>query len=789
MNTRILSLLFLLSSFTLIFPQYRIGQWIDYLSYNTAPSVTKGSDRVYVATGSSVFSHSWNDNALEKMTKINGLSDMGAKLVRFNNFNNTLMIVYSNSNIDVLKNGVITNFSDILRKNITGDKTIYHISFYRQFAYIATGFGVVVFDLDKMEFKDTYIIGNNGSFLPVYDVAADSTRIFAATSAGLKEAFINTNLNDFQNWNFVPGLPKKAFNCVVRFNNEFLANYSSTLATGVDYQDTLYYFNGNVWDTLNKFYIAPNQTYQVKRLLVDEQIQSLFITDQWGIDVYTKNPDWNRAYQLGGNFLFYNSSGNWIFPGVKEAVYTPGFGPFTFCVGTDNCGLVQTTPSGGQDQIILDGPTTNLASQVSILDNKMVVAPVYLSEIWYNQYRRTGVYTSKNGSWKNITKYPLDSIYDINCIAFKQNNNNDFYAGTWGNGLLEFRSDTLYKIYNEQNSSLKPATTTSNSVRVNGVATDTAGFVWVGNAFTSFVLSAMRPSGLWTALNFAAFVPNTSLVGKILIDRNNQKWIQLPGVGFLVYNGGSNLPQPNSSNTKKITTSLNSGGLPSAQVFSMCEDKEGDIWVGTDKGVAVFYNPESIIGSSSGWDCQQIIIDQNGIAKILLETETVFDIVVDGNNRKWIATKNGVYCFSSDGQKEIHHFTTENSPLFSNTVIDLEFNGKTGDIFFATTEGLQSFRTEVIDAFEEFTEVYAYPNPVRPGYEGPIVIKGMINDAVVKITDITGALVYETTSKGGQAIWYGKNFKNERVASGVYVVFCSTADGEQKTITKILLVN
>ena len=783
---------FLLLLFTCLQPvagQYRIGQWTDYLSYNTAPSVTKGNDKVYVATGSCVFSYSWNDNALEKINKLNGLSDMGAKLVRFNDYNNTLVIVYSNSNIDVLRNGNVTNFSDILRKNITGDKTIYHISFYKELAYIATGFGIVVFDTEKLEFKDTYIIGNNGSYLTIYDVAADSSRIFAATASGLKQASINSNLNDFQNWNFVSGLPQKAFNCVIRYNNEFIANYSSTLDTGTDYRDTLYRFDGSNWDTIKKYHIAPNQTYQVKRLMADEQNQSIYITDQWGIDVFKKNPDWERAFSIGGNFIFYNASGNWIFPGVKEAVYTPGFGPFSYCVGTDNCGLVKTTAFGGQEQILLDGPGSNLISQLSILENKMIVAPVYLSEIWYNQYRRTGVYTNTSGSWNNLTKYPLDSVFDINCITFKNNNTSNYFAGTWGNGLLEFRNDTLYKIYNELNSSLKPATTTTNSVRINGLVSDTSGNLWVSNAFTSYVLSVMRPNGSWVALNFAAFVPNTSLAGKILIDKNNQKWVQLPGVGFLVYQDGGTYAQPNAANTKKITTSLNSGGLPSAQVYSMCEDKEGDIWIGSDKGVAVFYNPESILSSGSGWDCQQIIIDQNGVAKILLETETVFDIVADGNNRKWIATKNGVYCLSSDGQKEIHHFTKENSPLFSNTVIDLEYNGKTGDIFFATTDGLQSYRTEVIDAFEEFTDVYAYPNPVRPDYEGPIIIKGMVSNANIKITDITGALVYETTSKGGQAVWYGKNFKGERVATGVYVVFCSTSDGEQKTITKILLVN
>jgi hypothetical protein len=771
------------------FAQYRIGQWTDYLSYNTAQSVTKGADRVYVATGSCVFSYKWSDNSLERVNKLNGLSDMGAKLVRYNSHNNTLMIVYANSNIDILKNGNITNFSDILRKNITADKTIYHVSFFKEKAYIATGFGIVVFDTDKMEFKDTYIIGNNGNFLPIYDVAADSNKIFAATAEGLKQANTNTNLNDFQNWSFATGLPKKAFNCVVKYKNDFLANYSSTLDTGVDYKDTLYVYNGSTWDTVKKYHIAANQTYQIKRLIADDENNNLYITDQWGIDVFQKNPIWDKVYAVGGNFLFYNASGNWIFPGIKEAVLTPEFGSFVYCVATENCGLVKTSAFGGQESIKLDGPESNLVSQISIIDNKMIVAPVYLTEIWYNQFRKTGVYTNKDGSWKNITKFPLDSIYDINCIEYKKNNPQHYYAGSWGNGLMEFRNDTLYNVYNQTNSSLKIATGSSNSVRVNGIASDTSGNLWVGNAFTTFALSVMKPNGLWTGLNFAAFIPNNSLVGKILIDQNNQKWVQLPGIGFLVYNDGGNYAQPNSSNTKKITTSINGGGLPSAQVFSICEDKEGDIWIGCDKGVAVFYNPESILNSNSGWDCQQIIIDQNGIAKILLETETVLDIVVDGNNRKWIATKNGVYCLSSDGQKEIHHFTKENSPLFSNTVVDLEYNGKTGDIFFATTEGLQSFRTEVIDAFDEFTDVYAYPNPVRPGYEGPIVIKGMVNDAVVKITDITGTLVYETISKGGQAVWYGKNFKGERVASGVYVVFCATSNGEQKTVTKILLVN
>jgi hypothetical protein len=785
------SLLLFLSSYS--FAQRRIGQWTDYLPYNAATSVTKGNGKVYAATGNSVFSISWEDNSFERINKINGLSDVGAKLVRLNPYNNTLLIVYSNSNIDVIKNGTIINFSDIKRKNITSDKTVYHVSFHNEMAYIATGFGVVVFDTDQLEFKDTYVIGNNGTYLTVYDVATDGNLIFAATENGLKKSSLSSNLSDFQNWSFVTDLPAKPFNCVANFNNEFIANYSSTLDNGINYRDTLYVFNGVNWDTLSKPSIGPGLTYQIKRILPDEQEQHVYITDQWGMDIYLKNPGWSRVNALGGGVNFTDNYNQVIWPQYTEGISTFGFGSGTFCLGSQNCGIVKISPSG-IDRLVFNGPEKKLVSQMKLLNEKLLVAPVYLTEIWYNQFLKTGVYTLKNGTWKTINKDPLnDSINDINCVTYFNNDEQHYFAGTWGNGLLEFRGDTLYTIYNNTNSSLKPATTTTNSVRVNGMANDSIGNLWVSNAFTTYVLSVLKPDGSWTAFNFGSLIPNNSLAGKVLIDKNNQKWIQLPGVGFLVYDDKGNYQQPITSgsnlNVRKITTSPGSGGLPSAQVFSMCEDREGDIWVGSDKGIAVFYNPESILTNSGEWDCQQIIIEQNGIAKILLETETVFDIVTDGANRKWIATKSGIFCLSSDGQKEYHHFTTDNSPLFSNEVIDLEYDGKTGLLYIGTTEGIQSYCTEVTDAFEDFTDVYAYPNPVRPGYEGPIVIKGMVADAVVKITDITGTLIYETTSQGGQAIWYGKNFKGERAASGVYVVFCASKDGEQKTLTKILLVN
>ena len=277
---------------------------------------------------------------------------------------------------------------------------------------------------------------------------------------------------------------------------------------------------------------------------------------------------------------------------------------------------------------------------------------------------------------------------------------------------------------------------------------------------------------------------------QILIDKEDQKWIVLSngGGGILVYQG-STTATPSASNSKKLTVTAGNGGLPSNLVYCLAKDLDDEIWVGTDKGIAVFYSPENVF-SGSNFDAQQILIEQDGNVQILLETENVLSIAVDGANRKWIGTSNsGAYLMSADGTTQIHHFDESNSPLFSNSVKSISINNETGEVYFGTTKGIISYRGTSIEGFEEFTDVFAFPNPVKHDYEGPIAIKGLMNNSTLKITDISGALVYETKSEGGQAIWYGKNFKDERVSSGVYMVFCTSEDGQQKTVTKILVIN
>jgi hypothetical protein len=278
----------------------------------------------------------------------------------------------------------------------------------------------------------------------------------------------------------------------------------------------------------------------------------------------------------------------------------------------------------------------------------------------------------------------------------------------------------------------------------------------------------------------------------VLVTRSNQIWLQVrtTGIGgILVYDHRGTISDHSDDRIAHLNINPGSGALPSNEVVSMAEDKDGSIWVGTDKGVVVFYNPANIFTSES-FDAQSILINQDGHTQKLLETETVTAISIDGANRKWFGTQNsGVYLMSGDGTKELEHFSIDNSPLLSNTILALEVNPVTGEVFIATEKGLISYKGTSTIGETKCEDTYAYPNPVKPGYSGYIAVRGLVTDAHVRITDIAGNMVFETKAIGGQAIWDGKNFNGERVHSGVYIVFAANEDASETCVTKILFVN
>jgi len=759
------------------FSQVKVGQWVDHLSYNNANGVAKVGDMVYVSNGSGLATYNVSDNEVKKLTKIEGLSDVGVFLLKRNPNNDNVLVIYNNTNIDVIKpDGKIINVSDIKRKIITGNKTINDVYFSGSLAYLSCGFGIVVFDTDKLEIKDTYYIGNGTTNVAVYQVTKNDSAFFAATPQGIYYGNKSKNLSNFQNW--LPlntGLPIGPFNSIVNFNGVIITNYSEKLKSNNSLRDTLYNYTSSGWV---KYSVNFNYSGSENKKILDFSYKNrLLIIDQFGAAIYNNQ---NSRINYLTNYGFDNASINDVFYDNDDLLW----------VADSRYGLIK---SGGanwspNEQIAVNGPKNNYSNDIEIKDGTLMVAPINLGPTFTNQYRYIQPNIYKNNDWTNFPSTLSDTVRDINCVAIDPNDINHYVFGCMDHGLVEMKNNQ-YKNYGSATPSLLSANA-GFGIFVSAVSFDKNSNIWMGLQLGKKAVNVLKKgSSNWIGLNFEQFIVQQA-ISKILIDKNNQAWIVVPrNQGLLVYKDAIGLSQPNSSNTKFLTTAIGNGYLPSLDIYSICEDKDGHIWVGTAKGVAVFYNPENVF-TSSNWDSQQILIDQDGQTKILLENDVITAIATDGVNRKWIGTESsGVYCLSADGQEEISHFTKDNSPLYSNLIRDIVTDETTGDVFIATDAGVQSYRTSIIKGFEEYTNVHAYPNPVRPGYSGSVSIIGLIDESEVKITDVSGNLVWSKKSQGGQLEWDMKSFSGTKVASGVYLIYCSTASGDKSATTKLLIVN
>lgn len=752
-----------------------IRQWKDYLSYKNAVSVAEGGGKVYCATRSGIFTFNKSDNSIERLSKVNGLADVEATVLNYNKFSNKLLIAYKNSNIDIIDNtGTITNLADIKRKSILGNKSINNIYFINQYAYLACGFGIIIIDMNKIEVSDTYYIGPNGSSINVRDITSDDTYFYAATDVGIYTALkTNPNLANYSAWSLMNGLPTGIYNTITEFNGRIYTNFSKFLISDASQQDTMYVYDNLSWNYFggNGYTVNSLKTYNNQLVIAFDNMVSKYDINLSLTGSYT-------AYMFPYTGGYVNS---------KQAVLDSDA---ILWIADNNFGLVSVKAGNTYDFRYPDGPSSSNIVAMSLSDNNLAVAPGGGGDGYYVD----GIYFYNGTDWTNTKgNFPpivnLDTTFDIKNVLVDPFNSKKVYASTGAYGVIEFYDGVPLKHYHQNNSSLQTLQNIPGYTPIwtSGLAVDATNNLWVSNSGAPFCVSVKKSDDTWQALNFSPIIGNPEL-GQILVDKLDQKWVVLTrGSGLLVYNGAAT--PPSNANTKKLSTAAGNGALPSTNVFCLAEDLDGEIWVGTDKGIAVFYSPAAIF-SGENFDAQQILIEQDGHVQILLETELIQAIAIDDANRKWIATANsGVFLMSPDGTKQIHHFDETNSPIFSKDVKSIVINHKTGEVFFGTTKGIISYRGTSTEGFEFFTDVYSFPNPVKSNYNGPIAIKGLVNNTTLKITDISGALVYETKSEGGQAIWYGKNFNGERVSTGVYMVFCTSEDGSQKIATKILFIN
>lgn len=737
-----------------------LGAWREHLPYQNAVDVVATNKKIFAATPFSLFSIDKNSSEIQRISKVSGLSETGISRIAYDAETEKLFIAYNNSNIDVLVNGSIKNIPALKRATVSGDIRIFQIYPQGSVAYLATGLGIVLLDAEKYQVKETWYIGNSGDPVKTIGTAIADEVIYAATDQGLKSADLSGSPGDYRSWQTLSGsngLPAGATQSVLNFNGSIVVAVNDSVFILVNGSWRLFFAND--WPLLamnasgNKLFVSqrkPAGEAQVVILQPDGNIENTL--QQRGFISYPLH-----AISDGGAY--------WI---------------------ADLYGGLTRWQGSSFESFRLNSPQAISSGQMQVSKNTVVVTAGAVNNAWNYQYNPNGFFVYKEGEWTNYNGYSqtdLQNVLDVITAAVDPGDGS-IWAGSFGDGLIHQGTNGTWQIFKE-NSPIGAAIGDPGSYRVSGLAFDAESNLWISNFGAAQPLHVLKKDGSWQSFTIP-FSLRENAVSQIVIDDIGQKWIASPlGNGLLVFDAGS-LDNPGDDKWRLYKPGSSNGNLPSAEVMSLALDKNGAVWVGTTNGIGVIECPE--LAFSNGCDALWPVVQEGGFANYLFKGQEVRAIAVDGANRKWMATATGVWLLNETGDKVLSHFTEENSPLLSNDVKSIAINGAIGEVFFATANGLISFRGGATSAGENPAKVTVFPNPVPPGYSGSIGIRGLSENSIVKITELNGRLVYQTRSLGGQAVWNGKDYKGQTVASGVYLVMAMSENNEEKIVGKIVFV-
>lgn len=751
-----------------------LGQWRSHIAFKEGRRITQSPEKIIFASSRGIISIDKEDLSVDFLSKEDGFSDALVSDVYFDQANDQLILLYANQNIDVLKGLDIFNIPFInTNASIIGSKDINQLYIQDENrAYIATDFGVLGFDLKSLTFPFTTF-----TQLKINTLAVWNNQLFAGSDEGLFTIPLEgSNLSDFSSWQSLG-------------ENQGLPQWSDVSHLSVKY---------------NSLYASINN--ELYRTTSDNGFTSLF------------QPNLNES------IAFISSEGNFLMVGVRNGDNTKILyfkEDNTFEDGGYGCGnrvnnaledekgriwlsddwdpikFQENRNSGTCQRLSFSVPFTNTFSQVRFKRDKAYVATGGVTEDFGYAWTRSGFSTLEGNNWENFNPNRVQDFRPENeggkdfanlFTLVPHPTENKVYLGSYLSGMMLYDEDSesVVNHWDKNNSILQGAVGDSDRTRISGLAFDKEGNLWISNYLSPQPLVVKTKEDTWHSFN----VPGNTQLHQIAIDNQGNKWIPVygSGNGIIVFNENGNVADPTNNKIRYITRS--NSEITGNRVNCVMVDLEGGVWVGTDEGPVVFECGDPFVNACNG-NRRRVIVDD--IPAPLLRYEDILTMAVDGANRKWFGTRNGIFVQSPDGINEIARFEVNNSPLLNNRVTHLSFNGQTGEMFIITPDGLQSFKTPTTEGRRvHSSNVYAYPNPVRPDYQGDIAIKGLVRDANVKITDISGKLIFETTALGGQAIWNGRDYNGNKAATGVYLVFSANDNisfGTESLVTKILIVN
>ena len=744
-----------------------IGNWRTHLPYQKVIAVEPVGNLIYAATEYELFYYDKDDNSMHILNKINGLSDVGISTMGYCESQHKLFVAYNNANVDLIdRDGNIRNMSDIKDKNIVGNKSINHVFFDGDLAYVACGFGIVVFDLKREEVKDTYYIGSQGDMVNVTDVAFFNGRIYASTDDGVYYASQNApNLANYAAWNFDTSLihPHLPYTEMEVFGDKLFLNYD-----GGFNKDTLFVNSGSSWGYFEKENVSQKMNLRAYS-------NTLLITNRYAVRVYDLS--------LNETLNIYSPGGN-IVP-LAAAIDSN----HDYWIGDSQRGLVKTSDSWNNTDVKPNGTASKNVFELQACGDQVWIATGGHLPNWGKRYMQEGV-ARFDGMWtifNNKTMSDMAGISDFVCTATDPNDPTVTYVGTWGYGVLKLKDDALVEVYNTENSSLDAWIADPSLINISGLGFDSKGNLWVANTGANHLLSVLKTDGTWQSFSLGGTTSGND-IGIMVIDKNDYKWIIKRNGEIIVFNDGGTFDNTSDDQVAILNTGSNSGGL-TGTANCITVDKDGVVWIGTTDGPCYFDNSRKIF-TEPGYVASVKQVPRNdgtGQWDPLFKGSNVLSMAVDGANQIWFGLESGVSLMSfATKTEQIHYFTIDNSPLFENSVTTMAISAD-GEVFFGTASGVISYKGESAEPEPQVSDVMAYPNPVREDYTGFVGIKGLVANSLVRITTVDGNFVTQLMSEGGQAVWDLTNINGQRVGPGVYLIFTSTSTGTNRFATKILV--
>ncbi|MDR0573708.1 MAG: hypothetical protein LBG96_06690 [Tannerella sp.] len=746
--------------------------WNTYLAYYETTNVAETNERVFVLANGALYSYGKNDGEIFLYSKQNGLSDTDISLIKYGPDMHTLVIVYSNGNIDLYNGDGFKNIPHLKNSSNVQSKTVNDVYFYNHLAYFSTDFGILVMNLDKQEILDTYKLDKI-----VNSVCILGDSIYASATEGLINASMKDNLLDKSVWK------EKKLN-----TESFNENEITRICI---FQNTFVFCVKN-----NGIYCETSEG-EIKTLINQSYIKDITVQNK---ELLAYTADHLYIYSDINNFIY-------LYIGmIDDAVSLKEDGKYWIASRTN--GLIGIQKDGNNNfakfvsDIVINSPKRNYDAFMTFHNGKLLITG---GDRMLSRSGRPGtLMIYENKEWNNfdesianneIRKLIGVESMDYMGVAVDPDDENHYYIATYGEGVIELENNEFVNLYNMNNSTLKATYDSDNSpiyVRIGSVCFDDKKNLWVTNCLTTNAINVLKANGEWTSLYYSP-LNNADKLDKILITSKGHKWVNIPynNAGIAVINDNGTIDDQSDdicnffSSFKDAQSSIGASITP-GEFLCMAEDRNGAIWIGTNIGPLKCTTPSRAIDKPEQLTCSRLVRDGEAY---FLSGESVTAIAVDADNQKWIGTgSQGVFLINEDGSETIYNFNTDNSPLLSNTITSIAINNQTGEVFFGTSKGLVSFSSGVISGTTPFSDVYAFPNPVRPEYDDKATITGLTNNANVKITDINGNLIYQGRAIGNQLVWNCRSSNGNRVATGVYLVLATTSDASESVVAKIAVV-